>query len=100
VKLERVGAPQPAGKGDTLITDGAISPDGAWVVLRTKRALLFYQAKEFLAGTWREAGRLDLTGLKEPQGEGVAFGPDRTIFLAGEGARAGSFGRLACGAAK
>lgn len=100
-QLERVGAPRAAGKSDAdRITDGTVSPDGAWIVLRTKTALMFYAAKEFLAGTWRESSRVDLRSLKEPQGEGVAFGGNGTIFLAGEGSGSGSLARVSCGAAR
>jgi hypothetical protein len=99
VTLERVGQSR-GGKGAEAdrITDGAVSPDGAWVVLRSKTALMFYAAKELLSGTWREAARVDLRPLQEPQGEGVAFGAANTVYLVGEAAGAGSFGRVACGA--
>ena len=97
MQLERVGAPlskdQPA--ADARITDGAISPDGEWVVLRTKAALIFYRASEFLEGEFKEAGRVDLTPLGEPQGEAVAFGPSDTVYLAGEGGGESESGTLA-----
>jgi len=95
VALERVG--KLRGGGKDRITDGAVSPDGAWVVLRTKTALIIYAAKEFFAGSWREARRIDLTALGEPQGEGVAIGSDATIYVAGEGPKAGTLGRVVCG---
>jgi hypothetical protein len=99
VTLERVGS--DAGKPDaqSRITDGAISPDGQWAVLRTKSALTFYRAGDLLAGQWRAANRVDLTSLKEAQGEGVALGADNTVFLAGEGGgkgQPGSFARFSC----
>lgn len=101
VQLERVGGPRGSGGADDdhRITDGAVSPDGAWIVLRTTRALVFYSTPELMTGNWREAARLDLTGLREPQGEGVTFGADNTIYLAGEGggrSQPGTFARLAC----
>jgi len=101
MRLELVGAPRDAGapKGNDRITDGALSPDGRWVVLRSTRELMFYRAPELLAGTWREAGRVALTSLAEPQGEGIAFGDDRTAFLMSEGGgkkQSGTFARLAC----
>jgi hypothetical protein len=100
VTLERVGA-GPAGKPDaeSRITDGAASPDGQWAVLRTKSALTFYRTSDLLSGQWRAANRVDLTSLKEPQGEGVALGADNSVFLAGEGGgkgQAGSFARFSC----
>ena len=87
MRLERVGGPLSTGRlaADARITDGATSPDGRWVVLRTHALLLFYRASEFLRGDFREAGRVDLTSLREPQGEAVAFGPSNTMYLAGEG---------------
>jgi hypothetical protein len=100
--LERVGA---AGSGKTgeasRITDGAVSADGQWAVLRTKTALTFYRASDLLAGQWRAGTRIDLTPLREPQGEGVALGADNTVFLAGEGGgkgRPGSFAHFSCAA--
>jgi hypothetical protein len=86
VRLERVGvlsAAQPS--SDARITDGAFSPDGRQVVLRTGRALVFYQADEFVLGHFRELHRADLSSLKEPQGEAVAFGPRNRVYVAGEG---------------
>ena len=99
VTLERVGS--GAGKADarSRITDGAVSPDGQWAVLRTKSALTFYRAADLLAGNWRAANRVDLTSLREAQGEGVALGADNTVFLAGEGGGKnlpGSFTRFSC----
>jgi hypothetical protein len=100
-KLEQVGEPHVRERrvGRDLITDGAVSPDGTWVALRTTGMLTFYRAAEFFSGTWREAGRVDLRPLREPQGEAVAFGPDGAVFLAGEGGgkkKPGSFARLSC----
>jgi hypothetical protein len=97
--LERVGS--DAGKPDpqSRITDGAISPDGQWAVLRTKSALTFYRAGDLLAGQWRAATRVDLTPLNEAQGEGVALGADNTVFVTSEGGgkgRPGSFARFSC----
>ena len=100
MRLERVGAPASA-KSDrgSRITDGAVSLDGQWVALRTLSVLSFYRASDVLAGRWRAETRVDLAALKEPQGEGVAFGADSTVFVVGEGGgkgRPGSFGRFAC----
>jgi hypothetical protein len=100
VRLERAGNPRSAKtRRDDRVTDAAVSPDGAWAVLRSRSALVFYRTAELLAGTWREARRVDLTMLGEPQGEGVAFGDDRTLYITGESgtrAPAGTFGRLTC----
>jgi len=99
VTLERVGS--GAGKADAAsrITDGSVSPDGQWAALRTRSALTFYRAADLLAGQWRAANRVDLTSLKEAQGEGVALGAGNVVFLAGEGGgkgQPGSFARFSC----
>jgi hypothetical protein len=99
VTLERVAS--GGGKADTesRITDGAVSPDGQWTVLRTRTSLTFYRTSDLLGGQWRAAQRIDLSSLKEAQGEGVALGPDNTVFLAGEGGgknRPGSFAHFSC----
>jgi len=101
VALQRIGEPRQPGKAlaDGRITDGAVSPSGAWLALRTNTSVHFYRTHEFMAGDWREAGRVSLKDLGEPQGEGLAFGDDATMYLVGEGGRKsqpGSFGRLTC----
>ena len=97
VRLERVGSPLSKGTppGNARVTDGAISPDGEWAALRTLDALVFYRASEFLKGDFREVQRTDLKSLREPQGEGVAFGPGNTVYLAGEGGGRSQPGTLA-----
>ncbi len=101
VPLERVGQPRDAAtRGDAdRITDGSVSLDGQWVVLRTRTSLTFHRAAELFAGNWREARRVDLKELAEPQGEGVAFGAGNALYLAGEGggnSQPGTFARLTC----
>jgi hypothetical protein len=101
VRLEPVGGPLSKGTpaANARVTDGAISPDGEWVALRTKTTLIFYRAADFLKGNFREAKRVDVTALGEPQGEGVAFGPSNTVYLAGEGggkAQPGTLAVLSC----
>lgn len=100
-QLERIGKPRESGKvpDSERITDGAVSTDGMWVVLRTNRALAFHRAVDLLAGNWQEAGRVDLGAAGEPQGEGVAIAADGTVYLTGEGggkSQAGTFTRFAC----
>ena len=99
VQLERVGILNARRTHrNSTITDGTISADGHWVVLRSHNALMFFRASDFLAGHWQTAFRVDLTPLGEPQGEGVALA-NNTVFLAGEGGaknRAGTFARFAC----
>lgn len=98
-QLERVGALSSKPDGPSRITDGAVSPDGEWAVLRTRANLTFYRASDLLAGRWRVATRLDIATLREPQGEGVALADDTSVFLAGEGGgkgKAGTFARVTC----
>jgi hypothetical protein len=98
--LEAIGKPRQAGKtGEDRITDAAISPNGDWITLRTNTALLIYETGKLVAGDWRETVRVSLKGLGEPQGEGVAFGDETSVFLVGEGggkAQPGTFGRVTC----
>jgi hypothetical protein len=101
VKLERVGearAVRTAGRNDR-ITDGSVSPDGEWVALRTVNAVMFYRSSDLLAGNWREAARIAVESLGEPQGEGVTFGDGNSVYLVGEGGgkkQPGTFARLTC----
>ena len=100
VTLQPVGKPRQAGRtADERITDGAVSPGGEWVALRTKTAIVLFRTADLVAGNWREAGRVPLEELGEPQGEGIAFGDDNTVYLVGEGggkSRPGTFARLTC----
>jgi hypothetical protein len=100
-QLERVGKARASGKvsESDRVTDGAVSPDGTWVVLRTRQGLSFHRAADLFAGNWTDAGRVDLKAIGEPQGEGVAIAADGTVYLIGEGggrSQPGTFARLAC----
>ena len=100
-RLERVGTPSAKPDAASRITDAAMSPDGQWAALRTKSSVTFYRASDLLEGRWRTGTRVDLTSLKEPQGEGIALGDADEVFLAGEGGgkgRAGTFARFTCAA--
>ena len=101
MRLERLGGPRdsklPAAR--ERVTDGAISADGQWAVLRSTESLTFYRTAELLSGRWRESGRAGLAVLGEPQGEGVTFGDGSAVFLMGEGGgkkMPGTFARLTC----
>ena len=101
MRLERVGAPRPAASAsrDERITDASMSPDGRWIALRSNHTVTFYAATDLLAGNWRESGRVTLSTLGEPQGEGIAFGPDKSLYLMSEGGgkkQPGTFARLTC----
>ena len=78
------------------VTDADASVDGIWVVLRTNDELLFYRTRDLLAGTSGEPQRFNLRALREPQGEGVAFGADGMVYLTGEGNRGGTLASLRC----
>ena len=101
VELARVGTPRDKSRAgaDDRITDGAVSPDGTWVALRTNHDLRWYRAADLLSGNWREASRVDLTALGEPQGEGVTFADNETLYLVGEGggkSQPGTLAQLTC----
>ena len=101
ITLQQLGQPRPgrAASPDDRITDGDVSPSGAWVALRTKSDVVIHRTEDLMSGNWREAGRVSLKTLGEPQGEGIAFGDERTIYVVGEGggkSRPGTFGRLTC----
>ena len=100
--LELVGKPRSSSKVDaqSRVTDGAVSADGRWVVLRSKTRVWLYDAAAFLAGSWTVAREIDVASLREPQGEGIAMDADGTIYLAGEGgskSQPGTLARLSCG---
>jgi len=99
VRLEHVARISSKTDADARITDGAVSPDGQWTVLRSRSALTFYRTADLLGGHTRASYVVAVSPLKEPQGEGVAFGDDNTVFVTGEGGgkkQAGTFGRLTC----
>lgn len=80
------------------VTGGAVAPAGDLLALRTYESLQFYRmAADTLVPV--EGGLVNLRPLREPQGEGVAIGPDGTVVLSSEGGptRApGSFSVLRC----
>jgi hypothetical protein len=99
MRLERVARLSSKVDAESRFTDGSASPDGNWVVLRSRSALMFYRAADLLGGHTRAAFTVPVTALKEPQGEGVALGSDNTVFIAGEGGgkgQPGTFAHLTC----
>ncbi len=81
------------------VTDADLSPDGKWVALRTLEAVEFYRADTLLRGEPGTPIVVDVTNLREPQGEALGFDRDGTVFLAGEsgdGTRGGTLARLSC----
>lgn len=73
------------------ITGADASPDGSLVVLRTYQDMTFYRVEDGQLIPL-EGGKVSLGTLQEPQGEGIAFGPDLQVVLTTE---AGNFGGIA-----
>ena len=97
--LEPVKLSGTAAATFTRISDGSVSPDGQWAALRNDQQVAFFKAQDFFAGRWSPARTVDITGVGEPQGEGLAIADDGTLYLAGEGAgesAPGTFARVAC----
>ena len=102
--LEKIGRiPLVAGhaKGKKLetapnerATGAALSTDSNWVAIRSNQSLWLFRAADFIAGRAGQPVWVDLSGAREPQGEGIAFGPNQTIFLVGEGGSKGRPGSL------
>jgi len=81
------------------ITGATASPDGRWIALRSLYSVAFYSAADLASGKVREAMRFDVSGIRERQGEGIAFGEDGAVWLASEGGgnkRPGTIARLEC----
>jgi len=78
------------------ITDAAASPSGTWTALRTSDQVLFYRTAALISGQPGTALAHDLRGIGEPQGEGIAWADDRTLYLSGEAERGGTFSRISC----
>jgi hypothetical protein len=74
------------------ITGAAVSSDERWVALRSNNMLLVYTLDDFAKGG--SPVRVDLTNLKEPQGEGVAFGRGGELYLVSESGGGGAAGVL------
>jgi hypothetical protein len=75
-------------------TGAALSTDRKWVAIRSNQSMWLFRAGDFIAGQAGQPLWVDLSGGREPQGEGIAFGPDHTIFLVGEGGSKGRPGSL------
>jgi hypothetical protein len=67
-----------------IVSDAEASPDGQMVVVRNPGAAAFYRTADLVAGKAVPYARMSLEGLREVQGEGVAF--DGTmLYLSSEG---------------
>ena len=80
--------------GNERATGAALSADHNWVAVRSNQSLWFFRAADFIAGHAGQPVWVDLSPAREPQGEGIAFGPNQTIFLVGEGGGKGRPGSL------
>jgi hypothetical protein len=81
------------------VTDATTSTDDRWVAIRTHDELVFYPSQDLTAGLAERGAPIDLSGIGEPQGEGVAMASDGILYLAGEGGeegRPGTFASLRC----
>jgi len=94
LSLQRIGY-----LGLTAVTDAEASPDGQSVVVRTSHEAVFYRAAALLAGETVPYLRIPLDGLRESQGEGIAFDGKEMLYLASEGrfwSRGGKLLSLRC----
>jgi hypothetical protein len=66
-------------------TGGGTSANGKWAALRSGDELRFYSMAEFTAGRFDGGVRVKTEPFGEPQGEGITFGRNGAIYLAGEG---------------
>ena len=92
VKAERIGE-----LGIPRVTDADVSADGKTVVVRTNNEVAFYQTAVLVAGKSPKPDlRFSVRQAKEPQGEGVAFDGNRTLYLTSEGRDGGQLSALTC----
>lgn len=69
---------RPVGPAPAMVTDGAFFPDGRHLMLRSyARAFVLAYPSFEVVGSWSLP--------QQPQGEGVAIGPDGGIYLSTEG---------------
>ena len=83
--LERVRElwPQPPDERDR-VTAATATPDGRWVGIRTYRTLYLYPAAPLIAGKPVPPREVDLTPLRELQGEAIAMSNNGTVWLTTE----------------
>lgn len=85
---------RPIGQlGLAAVTDAETSRDGKFVVVRTSHEAVLYQTADLIRGRTTSYLRIPIDGLKESQGEGVAF-DGRTLYLSSEGRPWNRAGRL------
>lgn len=76
------------------VTAADATATGDRVGIRTRTTLLIYDANSLTEGGDLQPLRVDLRPLGEPQGEGLAFGPNDTLVMTSEGAAEGFSGNL------
>lgn len=92
VKAVRIGE-----LGIPRVTDADVSADGKTVVVRTNNEVAFYPTAALVAGkSMKPDLRFSVRQAKEPQGEGVAFDGNRTLYLTSEGSGGGQLSALTC----
>ena len=90
VALQRIGQLRLE---ESVVTDAEASPDENSVAVRTSHEVLLYRAADLIGGRNIPYSRIPIDGLREIQGEGVAF--DGTmLYLASEGWQFNRAGRL------
>lgn len=100
VMLERVaGISIAALERRDRITGASASPDGRWVAVRTLKTLSLYRTDGGTVRGFANPMVMDLSGLNEAQGEGVALADGGTVFLTSEAGgkkKPATLARLAC----
>ena len=102
LQLQRIGEPiaGPKIEAKDRPTAADSSPDGQWIAVRTTHWVAFYRTTDLIGGRWREAFRTEVSGLREPRGEGVTFAGNDSVILVGEAGGLlrgpGTFARLVC----
>jgi len=77
-----------------LATGAALSMDRNWVAIRSNESVWFFRTKDFVTGRPGVPNWVNLGSAHEPQGEAIALGPGRMIYLVGEGGSKGRPGTL------
>jgi len=84
IKMGTVPVGDPGAFGN-MVTDGAISPDGKYVVLRTYTAAFEFKVKDSFE-KWFEQTPTRVSTPTLPQSEGICYGQDgRSLYISSEG---------------
>jgi hypothetical protein len=99
VRLERVAVLGGRATKKDRVTDASASPDGRWIALRTRDVVTFYRSNDLTSGRRGAPVTVDVSELRERQGEGVSISGDGTVYLVSEGGgkrRPGTLSRIVC----